>query len=135
MRIIPSIVLQTCQSFIYKCIYHCGWVKFFRFTVFTLLKNAFLKLSPWYDLIINPPFQNNIPHKFSQKNLSLYEKLFFRGEHYEQCLIECLVWSSCLEVFCKKDVLRNFTKFTGKNLCQSNFFNKVADLGLKFYKK
>ena len=30
------------------------------------------------------------------------------------------------EVFCKKDVLRNFVKFTGKHLCQSLFFNKVA---------
>ena len=30
------------------------------------------------------------------------------------------------ELFCKKGVLRNFTKFTGKHLCQSLFFNKVA---------
>ena len=29
------------------------------------------------------------------------------------------------EVFCKKGVLRNFAKFTGKHLCQSLFFNKV----------
>ena len=28
----------------------------------------------------------------------------------------------------KKAVLRNFAKFTGKHLCQSLFFNKVADL-------
>ena len=28
----------------------------------------------------------------------------------------------------KKGVLRNFTKFTGKHLCQSLFFNKVASL-------
>ena len=34
--------------------------------------------------------------------------------------------SSRPEVFCKKDVLRNFTKFTAKHLCQSLFFNKVA---------
>ena len=31
--------------------------------------------------------------------------------------------SSRLEVFCKKDVPRNFSKFTGKHLCQSLFFN------------
>ena len=36
--------------------------------------------------------------------------------------------SSRPEVFCKKGVLRNFTKFTGKHLCQSVFFNKVAGL-------
>ena len=28
----------------------------------------------------------------------------------------------------RKCVLRNFTKFTGKHLCQSLFFNKVAGL-------
>ena len=36
--------------------------------------------------------------------------------------------SSCQDVFCKKSVLKNFTKFTGKHLCQSLFFNKVAGL-------
>ena len=36
--------------------------------------------------------------------------------------------SSRTEVFCKKAVLRNFTKFTRKHLCQSLFFNKVAGL-------
>ena len=36
--------------------------------------------------------------------------------------------SSRPEVFCKKGVLRNFAKFTGKRLCQSLFFNKVAGL-------
>ena len=28
----------------------------------------------------------------------------------------------------KKGVLRNFTKFTGKHMCQGLFFNKVAGL-------
>ena len=37
---------------------------------------------------------------------------------------------SRLEVFCKKYVLKNLTKFTGKHLCQSLFFNKVAGLRL-----
>ena len=29
---------------------------------------------------------------------------------------------------CEKGVLRNFTKFTGKHLCQGLFFNKLRDL-------
>ena len=35
-------------------------------------------------------------------------------------------------MFCKKGVLRNFAKFTGKHLCQSLFFNKVADPSVLF---
>ena len=31
-------------------------------------------------------------------------------------------------MFCKKDVLRNFAKFTGKHLRQRLFFSKVASL-------
>ena len=34
--------------------------------------------------------------------------------------------SSRAEVLCKNCVFRNFAKFTGKHLCQSLFFNKVA---------
>ena len=34
--------------------------------------------------------------------------------------------SISLEVHCKKGVLRNFSKFTGKHLCQSLFFIKLA---------
>ena len=30
------------------------------------------------------------------------------------------------EVFCKKGVLRNFKRFTGKHVCQNLFFNKVV---------
>ena len=36
--------------------------------------------------------------------------------------------SSRPNVFFKNGVLRNFAKFTGKNLCQSLFLNKVAGL-------
>ena len=36
--------------------------------------------------------------------------------------------SSRPEVFCKKFILKNFAKFTGKHLCQGLFFNKVAGL-------
>ena len=36
------------------------------------------------------------------------------------------VRSSFPEMSCKNGVLRKFAKFTGKHLCQSLFFNKVA---------
>ena len=36
------------------------------------------------------------------------------------------IWrSSCPEVFCKKGVIRIFTKFTGKHMCQSHFSIKL----------
>ena len=34
----------------------------------------------------------------------------------------------------RKGVLRNFAKFTGKHLCQSLFFDKVAGLRYLFYR-
>ena len=43
--------------------------------------------------------------------------------------------SSIPEAFCKKGVLRNFTKSTGKHLWQSLFFNKVAGHTTLFKKK
>ena len=46
----------------------------------------------------------------------------------EQGIIICR--SSRLDIIYKESVLKNLAKFTGKNLCRSLFFNKVA--GLKF---
>ena len=44
-------------------------------------------------------------------------------------LNKCSNWkSNHLNVFCKKDVLKIFAKFTGKHLFQSLFFDKVAGL-------
>ena len=41
-----------------------------------------------------------------------------------RCGLQTIFRSSGPEVFCKKDVLRNFAKFLGKHLCQSLLFNK-----------
>ena len=52
----------------------------------------------------------------------VYQTLFFRSDLLGSC------WgSSYLEVLCKKVVLKNFGKFTGKKLFRI-FFNKVAGL-------
>ena len=39
------------------------------------------------------------------------------------------------EVFCKKGVLENFAKFTGRHLWQSLFLNKVMREAIKEYKR
>ena len=45
---------------------------------------------------------------------------------FNPIVISTFYRSSRPELFCRKGVLRNFAKFTGKHLCQSVFFNKVA---------
>ena len=54
--------------------------------------------------------------------LGSFEEHLFNRTHLYYCR------SSRPKVFCVKGVLRNFTKFTGKHLCQSLCFNKVAGL-------
>ena len=53
--------------------------------------------------------------------------------------VEQLFWrisifrNSSLELFCKKGVPQIFTKFAGKQMCQSLFLNKAAALTLQLY--
>ena len=55
-------------------------------------------------------------------------------ENVRLAITMIIIWrSSRPEVFCEKGLLRKFAKFTGKHLCQSLFFNKVA--GPNFIKK
>ena len=76
---------------------------------------------------------------------SIYEKVFWKNlpNFLENIYVEVSFIISCNfcswhtqsrsshpEVFCRKDVLRIFAKVTGKHLCQSLFFNKVAGLRL-----
>ena len=46
-----------------------------------------------------------------------------------------LKFRSSRQVFCKKDVLKNFAKFTGKQLCRVSFWIKLQTWGLHFIKK
>ena len=46
----------------------------------------------------------------------------------ERSISYLTVTSSCTQMFFKIGVLENFTNFTGKHLCWSIFFNKVASL-------
>ena len=53
-----------------------------------------------------------------------------RGLSFQYCFKILEIWkrNSRPEVFYKKGVLGNFTKFTGKHLCQSLSLNKVSGL-------
>ena len=53
-----------------------------------------------------------IPYNSHKKSISKY--IHFRSSH-QRCSV-------------RKGVLRKFTKFTGKHMCQSLYFNKVAGL-------
>ena len=69
----------------------------------------------------------------SAMHLLSYISHYFTIETNKQCHAVCpfrnVVYNlrrSFPEVFYRKGVLRNFAKLTGKHLCQSLFFNKVA---------
>ena len=59
-------------------------------------------------------------------------KCFLHNMAPPKCFLHnlAIARSSRLEVFCKKDVLKNTAKITGKHICQSLFFSKVAGLRL-----
>ena len=76
-------------------------------------KNTSRRLFPDFPLLCNMDIQTVRSEKWKcQRN-------YFRFNCYR---------SSRPELFCKKGVLKNFAKFTGKHLWQSLFFNKVAGL-------
>ena len=71
--------------------------------------------SPCDKQIVQFMWERCIPQKFCK---FIYQKNLFVHLILER--------SSLREVFCKKGVLKNFSNFTGKHLCQSVIFNKVA---------
>ena len=107
---------------------------YFLFKIFCFITAQFL----WYS--------SSVEHIAFNFNVWLYAILFFNalgcsdlarskiagqwvsgiGLFEDYFLYLCIPRNSRPEMFCEKGVLRNFAKFTGKHLCQSLFFNKVA---------
>ena len=58
----------------------------------------------------------------------------FGFSNCKECTDSLNYKSSRPDVFCQKGVLRNFAKVTGKHMCQSLFFNKVAGGACNFIK-
>ena len=52
----------------------------------------------------------------------------YQEEFWQQDWQQIPIWSSRPEVFFKTGALKKFVKLTGKHLCSSLSFNKVADL-------
>ena len=98
---------------------------------------------------LRDPLQNIIKHKYcvtinNIKTLKVSTSNPMMSSAIWQIFFEFLIFcdffheplgirSSHPEVFYKKDVLRNFAECTGKHLCQSLFFNKVAGLSNMTY--
>ena len=79
----------------------------------------------WFSLLTSHQhYRNSSNFSFLFKNL-LKNTIFITVWRNASCLT---ARTSHLRCSAKKDVLRNFAKFTGKDLCQSFFFNKVAGL-------
>ena len=60
-------------------------------------------------------------------NQTVFELLKFPG------FFPYIIIAKFTEVYCKKGVLRSFTKFTWKHLCQSLFLIKLQASGLQLY--
>ena len=64
---------------------------------------------------------------------------FFNFEHVMEIFVGFAISDIFLirkqppDLFYKKDVLKNFVKFTGKRLCQGLFLNKVAGRSTQLY--
>ena len=73
-------------------------------------------------------FSNHLPNKgnISSRHEGEFEHVLW--EHYSSTTLERSSHERCSV---RKGVLRNLAKFTGKHLCQSLFFNKVAGLTRK----
>ena len=62
--------------------------------------------------------------KFSRT--SFFKEHLFSQNNFSGCSWKSKSRSSKPEAFCKKGVLRNFSKFTGNSLCQSLFFTALG---------
>ena len=91
--------------------------------------------------IFRPPFHKNTSgwlHLHINTLIVYYHNdLNFQEIKSHVCTIQGIPEREAVVQRCsvKKCVLRNFTKFTGKHLCQSLFFNKVPGQACNFIKK
>ena len=66
--------------------------------------------------------------KCSFWKIYIYQFIFLSLEQMGLSCTWLFIQNQPQEVFCKKGVLKNVAKCTGRHLCQSLFFNKVSGL-------
>ena len=98
-------------------------IRIYFFSFFLYLKLLFNRADKYRKIMLIFIKKEHFQKDTSRHMYNLYKKI--------NCIIN--IWyqglrSSHPAVFCKKGVLRYFTKFTGKHLCQSLYFNKVAGM-------
>ena len=105
---------------------------FRQITISKKKKKISRKIVQWRPLIrkvqvLKKLYQESFPRSFRNSLVILFSHYSFEQLplqfHNDNCFR-----SSCSKVFCKKGLLRNYVKFTGKHLYQSLFFNKVTGL-------
>ena len=136
---------QSCSSSAQQLYYRETPTPVFSVNIEKFFKTTFLKNICERLLLLIVIFwqeNNHMQHCFDLPEPNLHNKLTFvmlfhsPQTTFHRKIIYNFVWiylgrSSHPDVFCKKGVLRNIAKLTGKNLCQSLFFNKVAGLRKK----
>ena len=115
-------VLRNFPKFTWKKTKKVTWDGWFSFEFCKISKNTFSYRIP---LVAASVF-----HTVNRKRMYIaFGKTDLSIAFIQASLLSFFFFrSSRPEVFCKKGVLRNFTKFIGKHLCQRLFFNKVASL-------
>ena len=105
---------------------------FCQYYLFSIFFSIDLKVWGYLTLLIS--WFINLKTKFpifnrSQIKLFLTKTTPYSILDFRPCSEYSSIFRNCRpEVFCKKGVLSNFAKFTGKHLCYSLFFHKVAGL-------
>ena len=113
----PSVpATSSCISYSIDCIEPLTYY-YYHYLLLLITITVSITLYQKYDLLLS---------------FSCFQSLFsiWTTELLIANLIVNIFRSSRPEVFCKKIVLGNFAKFTGKHLCERLFFNDVAGLSL-----
>ena len=111
-------VLRNFPKFTWKKTKKETWHGWFSFEFCKIFKNTFP-----YRI---PLVAASVSHTVNRKKMYIaFGKTDLSIAFIQASLLSFLLFrSSRPEVFCKKGVLRNFTKFIGKHLCHRLFFNK-----------